>query len=143
VDQYLEYIANHPFLVSAAAALIGIIVAYEVSRAKRGFADVDPVTAPRLINHDDARLVDIRPKAEFDKGHILNAVNVPENELGDREQTLAKDADRPLIVYCGRGTGSGRAAARLVRAGCRRVYNLKGGLAAWENAGLPVKRSRK
>jgi rhodanese-related sulfurtransferase len=143
MTQFFEFAANHPFLVSAAVALFAIIVWYEVKRATRGYQDLEPAAATRLMNHDDALMVDVRSAADFDKGHILNAVNVPEAELGDRLGELTKRAGRPVIVYCGNGLASGRTASRLVGAGVKPVYNLKGGLAAWEGAALPVVRGRK
>jgi rhodanese-related sulfurtransferase len=142
MDQYLQFAANHPFLTAAAAILIGIIVAYEFNRATRGFRDVDPADATRLINQHDALVIDVRASVDFDKSHLLHAVNVPQGELADRAAGLV-DGERPVLVYCGTGVASGRAAAQLVRAGIKRVYNLKGGLSAWEGAGLPVARGRK
>jgi rhodanese-related sulfurtransferase len=143
MTQFFEFTANHPFLVGSAVALIAIIVMYEFRRATRGFQDLEPADATRRVNHDDGVMVDVRTAADFEKGHILNAVNVPEAEIGDRVGELQKRAGKPLIIYCGNGIGSGRAAARLVGAGIKPVYNLKGGLSAWESAGLPVVRGRK
>lgn len=137
-----EFIANHPFLVAAAFALIAMIVAYEVKRATRGFRDVEPAEATRLVNHDDAVFVDVRPVADFDKGRLINAVHVPAAEVPDRLDMLRKRGDKPLIVYCTNGLASARVAQTLVKAGFARVYNLKGGLTAWEGAGLPVLRGR-
>lgn len=143
MTRYLEFITNHPFLTASAAALIGVIVAYEFNRATRGFKDLEPADAPRLINSEDALLVDARAAGEYEKGHALNAVNLPESELDTRIEGLTKNPARPLIVYDGTGATGGRTATRLVRAGCVRVFNLKGGLAAWESAGLPVVKGRK
>lgn len=143
MTRYIEFIANHPFLTASAAALVGVIVAYEFNRATRGFVELEPADAPRLINSEDAVVVDTRSVAEYEKGHVLNAINVPEADFADRVDGLMKHAERPLIVYCGNGVTSGRFATRLVKAGAGRVYNLKGGLAAWSSAGLPVIKGRK
>jgi rhodanese-related sulfurtransferase len=143
MTRYIEFIANHPFLTASAAALIGVIVAYEFNRATRGFADLEPADAPRLINSEDAVIIDTRNATEYEKGHVLNALNVPEAELEARLDGLIKHAERPVIVYCGSGVTSGRFATQLVKAGIKRVFNLKGGLAAWQTAGLPVTKGRK
>ncbi|MCA1799193.1 MAG: rhodanese-like domain-containing protein [Xanthomonadaceae bacterium] len=142
MSQYLEFIANHPFLVAAAAALIGIIIVYEVKQATRGYRDVEPTDATRLMNNDDATMVDVRPAAEYAKSRVLNAISVPDSELDDRIGEIQKRGEHPVIVYCANGAASGRTATRLVGAGIARVYNLKGGLSAWETAGLPVTRGR-
>lgn len=143
MTRIIEFIANHPFLTASAAALVGVIVAYEFNRATRGFGELEPGDAPRLINSEDAVMVDTRSAAEYEKGHVLNAINVPEDELEARLDGLMKHAERPVIVYCGNGAVSGRFATRLVKAGIKRVFNLKGGLAAWSGAGLPVIKGRK
>jgi rhodanese-related sulfurtransferase len=143
MSQYLEFIANHPILSAAAIALVAIIIAYEVRRATRGYAEVEAGDATRLMNHDDALLIDVRGKDAFDKRHILHAINVPAADLGEEVERLRKHAERPVIVYCDSGLTSGRSAAALRTAGFSRVYDLKGGLSAWETAGLPVKKGRK
>lgn len=143
MSQYLEFVGNHPFLSAAAVILIAVTVMYELKRATRRYADIEPGDATRLINHDDALMIDTRPSAEFDKRHILNAMSVPAAELGDRLPKLDKQAERPVIVYCAAGTTSGGVADALTQAGFKRVYNLKGGIAAWETAGLPVIKGRK
>lgn len=144
MSQYLEFIANHPILSGSAIALIVIIVVYEFRRATRGFADLEPTDVTRLMNNEDAVLLDVRTAEDFEKRHILNARSVPSAELADRIEKLTKQtADKPVIVYCDTGISSGRAASLLVQAGLQRVYSLKGGLSAWETAGLPVVKKRK
>lgn len=138
----IEFAGNHPFLTAAAVTLMFVIVMYEFRRATRGYREVEPAEAPRLINHDEAVLVDVRAAADFEKGHILNALNVPAGEVKDKLDVLLKHAGKPLIVYCGTGITSGRAATELVLAGLQPVFNLKGGLSAWETAGLPVVRKK-
>ena len=46
MSQYLAFISNHPFLAASAAALLGLIVAYELRNATRGYHDVDAADAP-------------------------------------------------------------------------------------------------
>lgn len=136
MSQFLEFIANHTLLAASAAALIGMIVAFEVRHATRGYRGVDAADAPRLINHDDAAVLDVRPQDAFRKSRILHAVNVPADEVGERE--LQKYADRAVIVYDENGAASARVAAQLAKGGCKHVYHLNGGLAAWRSAGLPT-----
>lgn len=143
MSQYLEFITNHPLLSGAAIALIVAIVVYEIRRMTRGYAEVEPGDATLMINREDALVVDVRDAAAFEKRHIVNAQSVPMAELDDRLEKLSKHAARPVVVYCDNGIVSGRAASALVRAGFQRVRNLKGGLSAWEAAGLPVVKGRK
>ncbi len=136
MSQYLEFISNHPFLTASAAALLGLIVAFELRNATRGYQSVDAADAPRLINHDDAVVLDVRPRDAYKQGRIINAVSLPADSIAD--QDLGKYADSALIVYDENGATSARVAAQLVRGGCKRVYQLNGGLAAWQSAGMPL-----
>lgn len=143
MSQYLEFMANHPILAGSAVALVAIIVAYEFRRATRGFSDIEPGDTTLLINREDAVLIDVRDAAAFAKRHILNARSIPAAELPDNVERLSKHMETPVVLYCDSGIASARAATTLVRAGFKRVHNLKGGLGAWEAAGLPVSKGRK
>ena len=94
--------------------------------------------ATLLINQKDALLLDVREAAEFGKGHILNARNVPLGELDAQLEKLAKNKQKSLVVYCESGRRSAQATARLRAAGYENAVNLDGGLASWKQAGLPV-----
>ncbi len=80
----------------------------------------------------------MRDAAEFARGSLPNARNIPFGELAGRAAKELKK-DRPVIVLCNAGNIAGRAAAQLRAAGLSEVYVLAGGLNAWREAGLPVK----
>jgi len=93
-----------------------------------------------LMNREDAVVVDLRPAADFAKGHILGARSVPLAELEKRAADLDKYKAKPVIVYCNTGNSSGASVALLRRNGFANVVNLAGGYAAWQQAGLPVEK---
>jgi rhodanese-related sulfurtransferase len=64
---------------------------------------------------------------------------MPTAALGERAGELKKD--RPVIVVCNTGSTAGPAAAQLRSAGFAEVFVLAGGLAAWREAGLPVRKA--
>ncbi len=140
MQQLLEFAANHWLLVltfvGLAAALVWTTFFDPVARTA-----VTPLQATPLINHENAVVLDVRSIAEYSKGHIVNAVNIPLNGLARQLQQLEKYRDRPLIVVCRSGSRSAMAARMLMKKGFTEVHNLKGGMMAWENAGLPVKRA--
>lgn len=139
MSEYLEFVGNHPFLFIAAGLLLAMIIVYEVRRAGRGFSTVDPQTAVMLTNRD-AQMLDIRNVDAFRKAHILNAKNIPLDELEDKLDKL--DRDKPVIVYCDSGINSQKAAALLLKEGFAAVHNLRGGLANWQRENLPVVREK-
>lgn len=138
--QLIEFIGNHLALV---AAFIGVLVALLYTLVQGGgAAALSPQRAVLVLNQDDAIPVDVRPEAAYKAGHIINAVNVSQQDITSGAARLAKHKDRPLLVYCESGVQSGAAVKALRRQGFTKVYNLRGGLAAWRGENLPVQGAR-
>jgi 3-mercaptopyruvate sulfurtransferase SseA len=89
MDRLLEYVASHPLLAGGTMLLALAVAAYEFSRARSGGQTVAPTEAVRLMNQG-AALVDVRSKAEFDAGHILDARHVPQEEIAQSAETLKR-----------------------------------------------------
>ena len=79
-------------------------------------------------------LIDVREPAEFARGHVRGAVNVPLGELSARLGALP--ADR-LVFYCRSGARSLSACALAIATGAQ-IAHLEGGTLAWEQAGEPL-----
>ena len=87
-----------------------------------------------------AQIVDVRQPSEFadELGHIEGARLVPLATLD--AAAVDWDPARPLVVVCRSGGRSGRAASMLEQRGFTRVASLRGGMLAWNDAGLAVRR---
>jgi rhodanese-related sulfurtransferase len=85
----------------------------------------------------------VRPTADYSKGHIINSTNIPMNGFSKQISTLEKYRDKPVIVSCRSGAQSSQACSQLRKAGFKEVYNLRGGILAWQNANLPLSRKKK
>ena len=94
----------------------------------------------RLINHENAIVVDLRKQDEFNNGHILNSKNVPVDQFSDREKELETYKTRTVILCCNMGNDSPRIARILNQKGFENVYCLKGGIQSWRSASLPLNR---
>jgi phage shock protein E len=81
------------------------------------------------------QLIDVRTAEEFASGHIPGALNIPVQELEQRLGEVA--SDQPVVLYCRSGNRSAQAAQILGDAGYGQIYDL-GGIAAWQQAGLPI-----
>jgi rhodanese-related sulfurtransferase len=138
MQEIIEFLANHWILSSALATVLVLMVANEVWTSLRGEKPLSPADAVRLINDRNALVLDVRGPADFKKGHILNALNIPAGRLAERINEIAKFKDRPVLCYCALGTTAPQACGKLRELGFATVYSLKGGLNAWQGASLPV-----
>ena len=128
---------NNLALIAVAVVSGGLLAWPTISRGAGG-KRVNTTIATQMINKRNAVVVDIREAAEFAKGHLPQAKSAPLSDLAARSAGLAKDKSVPIIVVCQTGQSSGKAHAALKEAGYSEVYSLDGGLAAWQQAGLPV-----
>lgn len=135
-----QFIQEHAALVFAFIGLSGFIVYTEIARLTRGFRVISPAQLTDLVNRENALVVDIRAKAEYDKGHIAGSVYLAPSQFDPENKMLAKVRSLPIVIVCRNGMTAAAPAKRLVKAGFSRVYVLDGGVAAWQHANMPLTR---
>ena len=134
MEQWVEFASNHWMLVSAFAGLL-ILLAWD-SSLKSG-AKLSPSQLTQLINRESAVVLDIRDAAEFKKGHLVGAINIPHTQLENRSDELKAYKDRPIVLVCKDGQRSSMAGKILLKQGFK-VSRLGGGLLDWTNQNLPL-----
>jgi len=112
----------------------------EISRLIGASNEIGTLEATRLMNQGSTLVLDVREPQEFTAGHLPKARNIPLKELQQRIGEIGKYKERAVIVTCRSGPRAGSASRLLKRAGFATVYQLKGGLSAWEQASLPVEK---
>jgi rhodanese-related sulfurtransferase len=139
VQQLFEFAGNHPFLIAAAVGLLATIVVTELRVRNRGFAEVTPAEAVKLINNEGAAVLDVRTQEAYGRGHIIDAQHVAADEIAMlAENRLKKLREKPVIAYCDNGITSLKAAAALEKHAFTRVYSLRGGLEGWKRENYPL-----
>lgn len=83
-------------------------------------------------------LLDVRTPAEFAQGHITGAVNVDVEASNFAQKAAALDRTKNYAVYCRSGNRSKTAMSALQKAGVGHVFDLAGGITAWQSSGGPV-----
>ena len=91
-------------------------------------ARISAGTAPTVL--------DVRSRAEFARGHVPGALNIPLWRLLSPAPRVPMSLDNPIVVYCGHGPRAKLAGAALRRRGFLRVEYLEGHMAQWRRAGL-------
>lgn len=142
MEQYLEFVGNHTLLVGGLVFTFFLLVFTELRRKALDVSSVEPQDAVKLINND-AVVIDLRSAEAFARGHIVNAKNIPFDELTARSDRLDKYKSKSIVTVCDAGTTSGKAVQLLQKAGIKDVYGLRGGIAAWSQANLPLVTSKK
>ena len=140
MQQFNQFVTGNLWLFLALLAIVGLIAYTEIKRLTRAYREVPPSEAVRLMNREDAVLVDIREPNEAGKGVIVGAKHIPLSSLNQRLKELEKYRDRAVIAYCLSGMRSSAACDLLVKNAFEKVYHLKGGMKAWESEGLPTTR---
>ncbi len=143
MSQVIEFIGNHGLLVGAFVGVLAMLIWNIIGDAISGIESVPPLQAVGLINHDNALVLDVREANEFESGHIINALHIPVGGLGNNLAKLDKYRQQPIVVGCASGNRSSQACRLLKKNGFEKVYNLKGGMLAWQSAGLPTAKGKK
>jgi rhodanese-related sulfurtransferase len=142
MNTYLDFASNHPLLVSALFFSLLLVLFTELRRKAAGMINIEPAQAVMLINKD-AAVIDVRSADAFASGHIVNAKNVPMDELDAHMDKLENLKDKPVVTICQAGITSTKAVDALRKLGFENVYGIKGGMGAWTEAGLPVVSAKK
>jgi len=135
----VDFVRNNILLIAVALVSGGMLIWPYLRRTASG-PWVSAAQATQLINREDALVIDVREPAQYGAGHVLGAKNVPFARLESAGGELPKRKDKPVIVYCDNGDRAARAIAALKKQGFTRVASLTGGLAGWQQAGLPVEK---
>jgi rhodanese-related sulfurtransferase len=138
MNQYLQFFSEHYYLSIAFVVLLGMLIYSFVAIRFRGFGSAHTAEAVQMINRDNAVVLDVREDNEFSSGHIVNSIHIPLGFLKDRLQEMEKHKDKPIIVGCRSGQRSQSACAMLKKHGFEKVFNLSGGVTAWQSDNLPL-----
>lgn len=135
-----EFVVHHWVLAVALLVILMLLAITEMKRKIHGFKDIPTDEAVRMMNRQNAVILDVREDKEYDQGHIINAVHIPLGLMDARIKQLDKHKDRPIIVCCKQGQDSAQAGMILRKHGFNPVYKLGGGISAWKTANLPLEK---
>lgn len=135
--------AQRHAVLSLGLAVVTVALVYtEIARLFRPYKAATPRQLVQLINAENALVVDVSALVEFEKGHIVGAKHLLPSQFDPAAKPFAGAQERPVAVVDRTGMASGEIAAKLAKAGFKRVYWLDGGLAAWTAADLPLAKGR-
>jgi rhodanese-related sulfurtransferase len=137
-----EFIANNTLLVLSFIVVAGLLAWNFFGAGLQGLAQVEPMQAVQLMNHEDAVVVDVREVSEYAQGHILNSIHIPLGGFNQNFNKLDKYKQGTIIINCNSGHRSMQACRILKKNGYEKVFNMRGGILAWQNSSLPITKNK-
>lgn len=138
--EFIDFATRHWYLFLALVVILTLLIGGEIRNRLQGISAVSPAGALKLINHQDAIVLDVREASDYKTRHIPDALHIPHRELEGRLKELTRYQSKPVVIYAslaGQATASG---VLLKKQGFSSVQTLKGGLTEWQNANLPTSR---
>jgi rhodanese-related sulfurtransferase len=142
MQQLVQYIQMNHWLVAATAAVLVLVIVFEIRARAEGLAAISPQDAIRLMNRG-AVVIDLRPAEQFAAGHLSGARRMDGEQILKAGDTLKKYKQKPLILYDDSGSLGTTAARQLKAQGFEHAFNLRGGLTAWRSDNLPLEKGSK
>jgi rhodanese-related sulfurtransferase len=134
----VKFIIENIWLIAAMILSGGFLLWPELRRLSGASNELGTLQATQLINQRNALVLDVREANETEIGRIPNAKHIPLSELPNRLKELEKYKAKPIVVHCRSGMRSASATRLLKKEGFTEVYQLKGGINAWQQASLPL-----
>lgn len=94
----------------------------------------------KLKESKEPILVDVRTAGEYAQGHLANALLIDINSNDFKSRANKLDKSKPVFVYCKAGSRSSAAADVLSDLGFKEIYDLNGGIMAWQRANKPIEK---
>ncbi len=136
----MKFVIENWYLVVAMVVSGAYLIWPEIQKLLGASAEVGTLEAVQLINQKNAVILDVREATEYSGGRIANAKQIPLSQLASKLKELEKFKEKPIIVACRAGMRSAGAVKVLKQNAFNQVYQLKGGLTAWQQANLPLEK---
>lgn len=92
----------------------------------------------KAVENENVILLDVRTEKEVNEAHIKGSTNIDFFSSGFDQAISKLDKEKEVYVYCRSGGRSYKTAEKLEALGFKKVYNLDGGIGAWQSAGKAV-----
>ena len=138
MNELLNFFLGHWVLSALFLTLLGFYIVFEILYSHRSYQISSQLTVD-LMNHHHAVVIDVRSKEAFEHSHIIDAINIPNEQFMDNLKKIQKYAKKPIIIVCAAGKDAPKIIAKLMKEqDFSRVFQLSGGMHEWIAGGFPV-----
>lgn len=119
-------------LILALSLFLAGCMVTKTSETSGSYKTISSTEAQQMIEeHKDALILDVRTAAEYESGHIPNAINLSNEDIQAGKVDSLKDKSQLIMVYCRSGNRSRQAAQKLAELGYTNVVDF-GGIQSWQ-----------
>ena len=108
---------------------VTMVFSVEATEKTVEYTKISPQEAEQIMN-EDVIILDVRTQEEFDGGHIINAILLPDYEVAEKADSILTDKNQMILIYCRTGRRSEISAKELIEMGYTNVYDF-GGIVDW------------
>ena len=112
----------------------------EAQAPATAFSDISAEQFDKLRKSEKTVVLDVRTPEEYKEGHIPGAVLIDFTSDDFAKEVAKLDKDKTYLVYCASGGRSARSCKKMAQLNFKSLYNLPGGIGAWEKAGKAVEK---
>ena len=134
VANLLHFATDHFILVGLFVILLILLL---VNESRGGGKSLSNGQLTALVNADQGVVIDIRPAKDYAAGHIVGALNIPQDKITTRTAELDKHKAKTLIIVDAMGQQAGGVCRDLLKAGYS-AAKLSGGVSSWKSDNLPL-----
>lgn len=119
-------------LILALSLFLAGCMVTKTSETSGSYKTISSKEAQQMIeDNKDALILDVRTAAEYESGHIPNAVNLSNEDIQAGKVDSLKDKSQLIMVYCRSGNRSRQAAQKLAELGYTNVVDF-GSIQSWQ-----------
>ena len=117
-------------IITCAAMLYGCTSSSE-NKTENSYEQITPAEAKEIMDSQIGYIIlDVRTQEEYDEAHIEGAILIPDYEITNKAESVLKDKNQLILVYCRSGRRSKLAASELVKLGYTNIKEF-GGIIDW------------
>lgn len=142
MSNFITFVQHHWWMWLALVVVLALVIFEEMRRKLGGTNLLSAQSVVNLINHESGVVLDLRDTSAFKAGHIVDAINIPKQDLEKSFSKIESYKEKPLILVANLEHEATAMAPKLSAKKFTKVYILANGFAAWKNASLPLVKSK-
>ena len=142
LEQLLQFVQHHWVLSLVLLIILALIIFEEWCLKGSSIATISIQDCILLVNRGEGTIIDLRDTNTFINSHIANSINLPKNMLADKIKAQDLTKEKALILVDSRNVETASIGKTLRSQGYTKIYTLLGGIAAWQDAQLPLDKNQ-